>query len=95
MNRTTMIFGAALALTMLGPSGAWAAADCGTKPVAPELPADGATVVSKEMDVIADNFDAYQAKFAEFNKCSINEFNEVQKKFEDLIAAYAAKGKKK
>ncbi len=95
MNRTTMFISAAVVVTIFGTGTAWAAADCGMKPTAPALPADGATVVSKEMDAIADGFDEYQKKFAEFNKCAIDEFNETQKKFEALIEAYASKGKKK
>jgi len=96
MNRFTKISGIAAALLMMSATGAFAAdSKCGPTPAVPEVPADGTALQSKEMDTIAATFDEYQTKFAEFNKCAVDEFNATQEKFEKLIDAYAAKGKKK
>ncbi|MSO72014.1 MAG: hypothetical protein EXQ84_00185 [Rhodospirillaceae bacterium] len=95
MNRAIMIFGAAAALTMLGTSGAWAAADCGVKPIAPVIAGEGAKLTGKEMELIAVNFDEFQTKFIDFSDCINKEFNEATAKFKEIIAAYQEKNKKK
>jgi len=96
MNRFTKISGIAAAMLMMSATGAFAAeSKCGAVPAAPDVPADGSALASKEMDTIAAAFDEYQSKFAEFNKCAIDEFNGTQERFEQLIDAYASKGKKK
>jgi hypothetical protein len=96
MNRITKISGAVAAVMMFSVGGAFAAeTKCGVLPQVPDLPADGTALASKEMDTLADAFDTYQNKFAEFNKCAVEEFNSTQMKFEALIDAYASKGKKK
>jgi hypothetical protein len=85
-----------VAAVMTMTAGAYAAeTKCGAVPPLPDLPADGTAVTSKEMDAVAEAFDAYQTKYVEFSKCSTGEFNELQKKFEALLDQYAAKGKKK
>lgn len=85
-----------VAAVMTFSAGAYAAQTaCGEVPALPDLPADGSAVTSKEMDTIAESFDDYQAKYVEFSKCTNTEFNDVQKKFEALLDAYASKGKKK
>jgi len=95
MSRITKISGVLAAVMTLSVSGAYAAeSKCGALPPVPDMPADGAALASKEMDAVASSFDDYQSKFQEFNKCSVEEFNATQKKFEDLIDAYASKGKK-
>jgi len=95
MKKIITLSGIAAVAMTLSIGGAFAAeTKCGTVPVIPDLPADGATVPSKEMDVIAESFDDYQAKYVEFSKCTNAEFNELQKKFEELLDAYASKGKK-
>ena len=96
MSRITKISGILAAVMTLSIGSAYAAeTKCGALPALPDLPADGAAVASKEMDALAKTFDAYQAKFADFNKCAVNEFNGEQKKFDDLIEAYSAKNAKK
>src|SRR4051812_18449447 len=96
MSRITKISGILAAVMTLSIGSAYAAeSKCGALPPLPDLPADGATVASKDMDAIAKTFDAYQAKFADFNKCAVNEFNAVQKKFDDVVEAYSAKNSKK
>jgi hypothetical protein len=96
MNRITKITGVLAVVMTLSTSGAFAAdSKCGAIPNPPDVPADGAALTSKEMDTIAAAFDDYQEAFAKFNKCAVEEFNTVQKGFESVIDAYAAKGKKK
>jgi len=85
----TKIFGAALALTMAMGGNAWA--DCGAAPTPPAIPADGAAIPGKEMEVLANDFDAYQQKFIKFNECARKEYDDVQKKFETVLDAYQAK----
>ncbi len=95
MNRITKITGLLAAVMMLS-GGAYAApSKCGAIPNPPDIPADGTALASKEMDTLASAFDEYQAAFAKFNKCAVEEFNAAQKGFETVIDAYAAKGKKK
>ena len=95
MNRTTRIISATAAgLAMMALSGsAWA--DCGLKPNVPTIPADGNTVSGKEMENTANEFDAYQTKFIEFNDCITKEYNDTATKFKEVITAYQAKAKKK
>lgn len=92
MNRTTRIIGAAVVFAALGMSGtAWA--DCGLKPNVPTIPAtppDG-----KEMEKIANEFDAYQTKFIEFSNCINKEFEDTQNAFKATLDAYQAGAKKK
>ncbi len=93
MNRTTKIFSAVVALTMMGAGSAWA--DCGALPPLPALTADGSKLTGKEMEQLANDFDAYQTKFVAFNNCINKEFNDSAKTFEGIMAAYQDKGKKK
>jgi hypothetical protein len=96
MSRITKISSVFAAILTFSVSGAYAAdSKCGAQPPLPELPADGAALASKEMDAVAKSFDDYQAKFQEYNKCLVGEFNTTQKKFEEIIDAYSSKGKKK
>jgi hypothetical protein len=95
MKRVFTLSGAVAAVMMLS-GGAFAAeSKCGPVPTLPEIPADGTAVTSKEMDAVAEGFDAYQSKYVEFSKCTNAEFNELQKKFEAVLDQYASKGKKK
>ena len=95
MNRFTKVTSLLAAVMMLS-TGAFAdPSKCGAIPNPPDVPADGAALASKEMDTLASAFDEYQATFAKFNKCAVDEFNGTQKSFETVIDAYAAKGKKK
>src|SRR3982751_5432237 len=81
MNRTTKIIGAAVAVVMLGTgSAAWA--DCGLKPSVPEIPAAPS---GKEMEKVANEFDAYQTKFIEFSNCINKEFEDAQGKFKTAL----------
>ena len=90
----TKIFAVAALATSMGMAGsAWA--DCGLKPSVPDLPADGATVSSKEIGEVAKKFDEYQAKFVEFNECATKEFNDTSEKFKEVLETYSAKNKKK
>ena len=92
MNRTTKVIGAAVAFAVLGMGGtAWA--DCGLKPSVPEIPA---APTGKEMEKVANEFDAYQTEFIEFSNCINKEFEETQNAFKAALDAYqAAAGKKK
>jgi hypothetical protein len=95
MKRLLTLSGAVAAVMTLS-AGAFAAeTKCGAVPTLPDLPADGTAVTSKEMDAVAEAFDDYQSKYVTFSKCTNAEFNDLQKKFEGLLDAYASKGKKK
>lgn len=95
MKQAFTLSGAIAAIMTLSVSGAFAAeTSCGQVPTLPDLPADGSTVASKEMDAVAEAFDDYQQKYVEFSKCTNGEFNDVQKKFEEILDQYASKGKK-
>ena len=94
MNRTTKIFGAVVALTMVGTGGAWAA-DCGMKPAAPATVADGSKLTGKEMEKLVTEFDDYQTKFVAFSDCINKEFNEQTNSFKTVMSAYQDKNKKK
>ncbi len=95
MNRTTKIFGAAVALTMMGTGGAWAA-DCGTRPPVPALAGtDGSKLTGKEMEKLATDFDEFQTKFVTFSDCINKEFNESTAAFKTVMTAYQDKNKKK
>ncbi len=87
MNRTTKIIGAAVAFTMLGMGSAWA--DCGLKPSVPEIPA---TPDGKQMEKLANEFDAYQTKFIEFSNCINKEFEDAQTSFKAALDSYQASG---
>lgn len=96
MKKIFTLSAAVAAVMTLSVGGAFAAeTKCGAVPAAPDLPADGTAVTSKEMDAVAEAFDTYQGKYVEFSKCTNAEFNELQKNFEALLDAYASKGKKK
>ncbi len=95
MKRLLTLSGVVAAVMTLS-TGAFAAeTKCGAVPTLPDLPADGTAVTSKEMDAVAEAFDTYQGKYVAFSKCTNAEFNDLQKKFEGLLDAYASKGKKK
>ena len=96
MKKTLTLGGVVAAVMTFSMGGAFAAdTKCGAVPALPDLPADGTAVTSKEMDAVAEAFDDYQSKYVEFSKCTNAEFNDLQKKFEALLDAYASKGKKK
>lgn len=91
---TKKLFGVtAFAASMIITGTAWA--ECGALPTPPALPADGAAVSSKDMEKVAQEFDAYQTKFVEVNDCATKEYNETADKFKAVMEAYAAKNKKK
>lgn len=94
MNRTTKIFGAVVALAMMGTGGAWAA-DCGTRPAVPTLSADGSKLTGKEMEKLATDFDDFQNKFVTFSDCINKEFNDSTAAFKVIMSAYQDKNKKK
>jgi hypothetical protein len=85
MNRTMKIIAAAAAFTMLGMGSAWA--DCGLKPNVPEIPA---TPDGKQMEKVANEYDAYQTKFIEFSNCINKEFEESQTAFKAALDSYQA-----
>jgi hypothetical protein len=91
MNRTTKIIAAAATLTLLS-TGAWAA-DCGLKPSVPNIPTG--TPSGKEMETVANEFDAYQTKFIEFSNCINKEFEDSQNAFKAALDAYQAASSKK
>lgn len=95
MKAITKFAGVVAAVSILS-TGAFAAeTKCGAIPAIPDVPADGAALTSKEIDALANTFDEYQTKFASTNKCAVDEFNQAQAKFENAVAAYAAKNSKK
>lgn len=96
MKKIVTLGGAVAVAMTISMGGAFAAdTKCGAVPTLPDMPADGTAVTSKEMDAVAEAFDSYQSKYVEFSKCTNAEFNDLQKKFEELLDAYASKGKKK
>lgn len=95
MKPITKFVGVVAAVMTLS-TGAFAAdTKCGTIPVIPDAPADGAALTSKDMDALANTFDEYQSKFAAVNKCAVEEYNAATAKFEAAVEAYAAKNSKK
>lgn len=95
MNRIIKLSGVAAAVWTLSMGGAFAAQTaCGQVPELPDMPEDGSTVASKDMDAVAEAFDDYQEKYVDFSRCTNAEFTELQKKFEKLLDEYASKGKK-
>ncbi len=94
--KTITKFAGVVAAVMTLSTGAFAAeTKCGALPAIPDVPADGAALASKDMDALASSFDTYAEKFQAFNKCSVEEFNATQNKFEMAVEAYAAKNAKK
>jgi hypothetical protein len=53
----------------------------------PEIPAnpDG-----KQMEKLANEFDAYQSKFIEFSNCTNKEFEDAQTQFKAALDSYQA-----
>lgn len=98
MTKTTTACNKIAALTvaalMTATTGAWAAETaCGPTPNPPTIPDDGATATSKQMEDAVNGLEEYSNKFAEFNECAINEYNETRQKWEAALDAYQNKGK--
>ncbi len=94
ISATNRIAALAAAVLLASASGAWAAETaCGPTPNPPDIPDDGATATSKEMEEAINGLEEYSNKFAEFNECTVNEYNEALAKWNAAQEAYQNKGK--
>ncbi len=83
-----------VAVLLAGTTGAWAAeSQCGPTPNPPDIPDDGATATGEQMENASNGLEEYSNEFAEFNDCSINEYNATLEKWQVSLEAYQNKGK--
>jgi hypothetical protein len=96
MKKTTLVCNriAALSVAALiaGPTGAWAAETaCGQTPNPPTIPDNGATASEQDMEDASSELEEYSALFAEFNDCTVGEYNAAIGKFDTAFDAYQNK----
>lgn len=88
-NRIAALSVAAL---IAGTTGAWAAETaCGQTPNPPTIPDNGATASEMEMEVASSELEEYSALFAEFNECTVAEYNAAITNFDIAFNAYQDK----